>query len=71
MLQVRAGSEITYGTWRLEQAEYTGVYPGSHVLMGKNDRSWMILRYNDNLLYNSCGKTASQTTILRISFSDI
>lgn len=45
--------------WGLEQAEHTGVYLGCCVLMGKNDRSCMIIRYNNKHLYNSCGKVAS------------
>lgn len=52
--------------WELEQAEHTSV----NVPMGKNGRYWIIIRYNDNLLCNSCGKTASPNTILRIPFSD-
>lgn len=56
--------------WGLEQAEHTGVCLGCCVLMGKNDRSCMIIRYNNKLLYNSWGKAASANTILRISFSD-
>ena len=70
VLQVRAGSEVPCGI-SAQQAEHTGVCPGCHVLMGKKGRSWMIIRYNDNLLYNSSRKTASPNTILRISFSDI